>query len=209
MITLHYLQDIDMCKLIRQKLERAYEQLMCSLTDQSILPYCPTLYPIPFMVVKKYRVGYYLTKVMFYSLTYPDAKDFNKFAIYINATLIEKFPHHLCGLLGHEIAHIIDSKGKVEMTKENLALILKDRLNYLKAKEKSAADVYHCFAEPIQSKIKDWNIQSTRKDIEYSVLTYSQLVNQEEFDNIIFGDRYEDYKEFIKFNLNRLNGKEI
>jgi hypothetical protein len=95
---------------------------------------------------------------LFYAITYPDVKDFNKFAIYIYERLIEKSQNLLPGLICHEIAHVIASKGRVELTKEDLALILKDRLSYINAKEKSAEDVYYCFTTEIQSKIKEWDI---------------------------------------------------
>ena|SRR5919109_3766179 len=195
----------NISKEVIRYINTIYRQVISSLTDRPILPYYPNLYPTPFMIVKKYKVGFYLTKVLFYSLTYPDVKDFHKFAIYINLSLIEKFPNYLHGIIGHEIAHVIASKGRVESTEEDLALILKDRLSYINAKEKSAENVYSYFAEPIQSKIKEWNVHSALQDIEDSVTKLSQLVNQEYFDKMIFGDKLEEYKQFIKFNLNKIN----
>ena len=205
--TSHVLQDLARFDdSILAKLQFAYEQVISSISDKSVIPYYPNLYPIPFMIVKTYKVGYYSSKVLFYSLTYPDAKDFHKFAIYINKSLIENFPNYLHGVIGHEIAHVIASKGKVEMTKEDLAIILKhNRLAYIKEKEKSAENVYPKFAEPIQTKIREWNIQSTRKDIEDLVAIGAQLVNHEYFDKIIFGDKLDDYRQFIKFNLSKIN----
>jgi hypothetical protein len=206
LITSDFLQDLGgrYELLILQKLELAYKQVVSSLSDKSVIPYYPNLYPVPFMIAKRYRVRFYLTEVLFYSLTYPDAKDFHKFAIYINIGLIKKFPNFLRGVIGHEIAHVIASGGKVELTKEDLALIRKDRLSYIKAKEKSAESIYPKFTESLQSKIKEWNIQSTRKDIQDSVAKGAQLVNQERFDKLIFGDKLEDYKQFISFNLTKI-----
>jgi Zn-dependent protease with chaperone function len=65
---------------------------------------------------------------LFYALTYPDVKDFDKFAIYFYEGLTQKVPDLLSGVIGHEISHVIASKGRVQLTKEDLALILKDRL---------------------------------------------------------------------------------
>jgi hypothetical protein len=48
-------------------------------------------------------------------------------------------------------------------------------------------------------------VQSALKDIEDAVSRDSQLVNQESFDKLTFRDKLEDYKEFIKSNLNRVN----
>jgi hypothetical protein len=91
----HYLQDVDRYESIRQKAGFAYQQVISSLTDKSLLHYSPNVYLVPFMIVKKYKVGSYLSKVLFYRLTYPDVKDFHRFAIYINVHLIEKYPNHI------------------------------------------------------------------------------------------------------------------
>jgi hypothetical protein len=201
----YYLQDVDRYESIRQQADLAYQQVISSLTDKTLLHYNPNVYLVPFMIVKKYKVGSYLTKVLFYSLAYPDVKDFHKFAIYVNVHLIEKYPNHLHGIIGHEIAHIIASRGRVEITKKDLALILKDRLSYIQTKEESARNIYSYFEEPIQSNIKKWNVQSALKDTEDSVSKDSQLVNQESFDKLIFRDKLEDYKQFIISSLNRVN----
>jgi hypothetical protein len=205
LIVSDFIQSIGICEPILQKLEFAYEQVINSLIDKSVIPYHPNLYPIPFMIVKRYRIGFYPTRVLFYALTYPDVKDFHKFGIYIYKGLIEKFPNLLPGAIGHEIAHVIASKGSVELTKEDLALILKDRLGYINAKEKCAQDVYCCFSKEIQSKIKEWNIQSTRQEREDSITKDAQLVNQDCFDKLIFGHKLEDYKQFVRFNLNKIS----
>ena len=192
------------CEPVIQNLQSAYEQVINCLIDKSVIPYYPNIYPVPFMIIKRYRVRFYTTHVLFYALTYPDVKDFTKFAIYIYEGLIEKFQNSLPGLIGHEIAHVIASKGRVELTKEDLVLILKDRLSYINAKEKSAEDVYYCFTKEIQSKIKEWDIYSRTQEIEDYITKDAELVNQEYFDKRVFGDRLEDYKQFVKFNLNKI-----
>jgi hypothetical protein len=200
-----FIQKLGKYEQIVQKLEPSYEQVISSLTDKSVIPYYPNLYPIPFMIIKRYKVSFYPTRVLFYSLTYPDVNNFHKFGIYIYKGLIENFPSLLPGVIGHEIAHVIASKGRVELAKEDLALILKNRLGYINAKEKSAEDVYCCFAKEIQSKIKEWNIQSRLQEIKHSIAKDAQLVNQECFDKLIFGDKLKDYKQFVKFNLNKIS----
>lgn len=186
-----------------QNLQSAYEQVINSLVDKSLIPYIPNIYPVPFMVIKRYRVRFYTTRVLFYTLTYPDAKDFTKFAIYIYESLIDKFPN-LSGLIGHEVAHVIASKGRVELTKDDLALSLKDRLAYINAKETSAEDVYYCFTKEIQSKIKEWDMYSRKQEIEDYITKDAELVDQESFDKRVFVDRLEDYKQFVIFNLNKI-----
>jgi hypothetical protein len=187
-----------------QNLQSAYDQVVKSLIDKSLISYYPNIYPVPFMIIKRYRVRFYTTRVLFYALTYPDVKDFNKFAIYIYEGLIEKFPNLLYGLIGHEIAHLIASKGMVELRKDDLALSLKDPLAYINAKEKSAEDMYYCFTKEIQSKIKEWNTYSRKQEIEDHITKDAELVDQESFDKRVFGDRLEEYKQFVKFNLNKM-----
>jgi hypothetical protein len=186
-----------------QNVQSAYEQVINSLVDKSLIPYIPNIYPVPFMVIKRYRVRFYTTRVLFYAITYPDAKDFTKFAIYIYESLIDKFPN-LSGLIGHEVAHVIASKGRVELTKDDLALSLKDRLAYINAKEKSAEDVYYCFTKEIQSKIKEWDMYSRKQEIEDYITKDAELVDQESFDKRVFGDSLEEYKQFVIFNLNKI-----
>jgi hypothetical protein len=65
--------------------------------------------------------------------------------------------------------------------------------------------VYCCFAKEIQSKIKEWNIQSRLQEIEDCITKDAQLVNQECFDKLIFGDKFKDYKQFVKFNVNKIS----
>ena len=205
MIASDFIQSISRCEPAIQKLQSAYEQVINSLIDKSVISYYPNLYPVPFMVIKRYRVRFYSTRVLFYALAYPDVNDFNKFAIYVYEGLIENFLDLLPGLIGHEIAHVIASKGRVELTKEDLALILKDRLGYINAKEKSAEDKYYCFTKEMQSKIKEWNMYSRRQEIEDSITKDAELVNQEYLDKRIFGDRLEEYNQFVKFNLNKID----
>jgi hypothetical protein len=41
---------------------------------------------------------------------------------------------------------------------------------------------------------------SRKQEIEDFITKNAQLVNQECFDKLLFGDRLEDYKQFVKFN---------
>jgi hypothetical protein len=41
---------------------------------------------------------------------------------------------------------------------------------------------------------------SRKQEIEDSITKNAQLVNQECFDKLLFGDRLEDCKQFVKFN---------
>ena len=67
-----------------------------------------------------------------------------------------------------------------------------------------AEDAYYCFTKEMQSKIKEWDMYSRRQEIEDSITKDAQLVNQECFDELVFGDRLEEYKQFVKFNLHKI-----
>jgi Peptidase family M48 len=196
--------SVGICEPALQNLQSAYEQAINSLIDKSVIPYYPNLYVVPFMIIKRYKVRFCVTRTLFYALTYPDVKDFDKFAIYLYEGLTQKVPDLLSGVIGHEISHVIASKGRVQLTKEDLALILKDRLDYISAKEKSAEEMYYYFVKEMQYNIKKWNTYSRRQETEDSITKDAELVDQEYFDKWIFGDRLEEYKQFVKFNLNKI-----
>jgi hypothetical protein len=80
-----------------------------------MLPYHPIIYPIPFMLSIKYKTGREVTRDLFYSLSYPSVPEVRKFSIYILLSVCEKFPDHLVGLNGHDIAHVIAAKGEVKI----------------------------------------------------------------------------------------------
>ena len=54
---------------------------------------------------------------------------------------------------------------------------------------------------------KELNVQSARRNIEDSVVKDTQLVNQESFEKLIFSNKLEDYKQFVKFSLNKVNNE--
>jgi hypothetical protein len=138
---------------------------------------------------------------LFYSITYPDKNNFENFAIYPTLSLIERLPDCLTGAIGHEIAHIIASEGKVSISKSDLYLILRNREENAKSREKKAEEVYKYFSEPVLSEIIRWDRISMQKDVEKTVSNGIQLINQQNFDKIIFKEKLEKYHDFIKSKL--------
>lgn len=206
MILLDYLSkdDPEKLKVVERRLEDSYKQVIASLHDRSVLPYIPTVYPVPVAVARTYKLSAGLTRLLFYSVTYPDAKDFNRFAIYITLEVVEKFPQHLQGLLGHEVAHVIATKGEVRITEEDIALFLKNRLGHLQKQEKAGHDAYVYFTTEMHKKIEEWNAFSMREEIEKEITTQVVRVSQEEFDKFIFGKRLDDYHRFIKVKVEKV-----
>jgi hypothetical protein len=202
-----YLMNDERFRHAKLAIGKSYQDVMDSLADNlAVLPYHPIIYPIPFMLSRKYKTGKELAKALFYSLSYPDVSEFTKFSIYIVASVFEKFPDHLLGVMGHEIAHIIAAKGEVKLSEEDLGLILKSWPEFIEAKERTASCVYSYFREPTKSMIERWNEIAQDQETEHAMVEGVQLVDKEQFDRVVFGERIADFNQFIKLNLDRIRG---
>src|SRR5687768_10156284 len=187
-----YLMNDERFTHAKVAIGKSYKDVIDSLADKSMLPYHPTIYPIPFMLSRKYKTGKELARALFYSLSYPDVSEFTKFSIYIVVSVFEKFPGHLVGLIGHEIAHIIAAKGEVKLSEEDLRLILRSWPDFVEAKERTAFSMYSYFSEPTKSMIETWNEVTQQPETEHAVAEGIELVDKEQFDRVIFGERIAD-----------------
>jgi hypothetical protein len=201
-----YLMNDERFTHAKVAIGKSYQGVIDSLSDKSMLPYDPIIYPIPFMLSRKYKTGRELARALFYGLSYPDVSDFTKFSIYIVVSVFEKFPDHLVGLIGHEIAHIIAAKGEVKFSKEDLSRLLRSWPEFIEDKERMASRVYPYFREPTRSMIEEWNQIALRSETERAVAQGMQLVDKEQFDRLLFGERIADFKWFIEVNLDRIRG---
>jgi hypothetical protein len=202
-----YLMNDERFRDAKVAIGKSYKNVIDSLSDKSMLPYDPIIYPIPFMLSRKYKTGRELARSLYYSLCYPDVSEFTKFSIYIVVSVFEKFHDHLVGLIGHEIAHIIAAKGEVKLSEADLSRILRSWREFVEYKERMASRVYLYFREPTRSMIEEWNQIALRSETERAVAEGVQVVNKEEFDRLIFGDRIADFDRFIEVNLDRIRGK--
>ena len=171
-----------------------------------MLPYHPIVYPIPFMLSIKYKTRREVTRDLFYSLSYPGVSEVRKFSIYIVVSVCEKFPDHLVGLNGHDIAHVIAAKGEVKLSEEDVRLILRSWPDFIEAKERTASSIYSYFSEPTKSMIETWDEVTQQPEIEHAVTEGIELVDKEQFDRVVFGERIADFNRFIKLNLDRIRG---
>ena len=187
-------------------IKKSYQGVIDSLPDKSMLPYDPIIYPIPFMLSRKYKTGRELARALFYSLSYPDVSDFTKFSIYMVVSVFEKFPDHLVGLIGHEIAHIIAAKGEVKLSEEDLSRLLRSWPEFIEDKQRMASRVYLYFREPTRSMIEGWNQIALQSETEHAVAQGMQLVDKKQFDRLVFGERIADFERFIEVNLDRIRG---
>ena len=201
-----YLMNDGRFRHAKAAIGKSYKGVIDSLSDKSILPYDPIIYPIPFMWSRKYKTRGGLARALFYSLCYPDVLDFTRFSIYIGISLFEKFPDHLVGLVGHEVAHIIAAKGEVKMSEEDLSRLLRSWAEFVESKERTACRIYTYFGEPIRSMIERWNQIALQSETEHAVAEGMQLVDKEQFDRLVFGERIAEFKRFIEVNLDRIRG---
>jgi hypothetical protein len=185
---------------IRKIIELAYNQVIESLSEK-VLPYVPNIYPIPFMIAKTYTVHAKMVRVLFYSIVYPDKSNFEMLAIYPTLTLVERLSEHLTGAIGHEIAHIIALEGKVSISKSDLYLILRNREESAKSKEKKAEAAYKYFNDSVLSEITRWDQISVQKVTEEIVSKDVQLISQQHFDRIVFQENINHFYDFIKSKL--------
>jgi hypothetical protein len=56
--------------------------------------------------------------------------------------------------------------------------------------------------------VERWNEVTQQPETEYAVAEGIQLVDKEQFDRLIFGERITDFNHFIKLNLDRIRGSE-
>jgi hypothetical protein len=171
-----------------------------SLSDVSILPYIPNIYPISIIIATS-TIHARMVRDLFYSVVYPDKNNFERFAIYSTLTLIERLPNYLTGVLGREIPHIISLEGKVSISKSEIYSVLRNREENVELKEKKAEMGYKYFSKPIRSEINRWDRARMRKTIENIVSKDVQLVSQLNFDRIVFGENLKCFHDFIKSRL--------
>ena len=205
LISDRYLTNDERFSYAKLAIAKSYKDVIDSLADKAMLPYHPIIYPIPFMLSKRYRIGRELARALFYSLSYPDVWEFTKFSIYIVVSVFEKFPDYLVGLIGHEIAHIIAAKGEVKLKEEDLRLILRSWPDFIEAKERTASSIYSYFGEPTKSMIETWNKVALEPEMQHALTERVQLVDKEQFDRLIFGEqRVADFNRFIELNLEKI-----
>jgi hypothetical protein len=72
-----YLMNDERFRIAKLAIGKSYKDVIDSLADKStMLPYHPIIYPIPFMLSRKYKTGKELARALFYSVSYPDVSEF-------------------------------------------------------------------------------------------------------------------------------------
>jgi hypothetical protein len=54
--------------------------------------------------------------------------------------------------------------------------------------------------------IETWNVVALQPETEHAIAQGIQLVDKEQFDRLIFGERIADFNRFIELNLDRIRG---
>jgi hypothetical protein len=103
-------------------------------------------------------------------------------------------------------ANSLASTQAKELSEEDLRLVLRNWPDFIEAKERTASSIYPYFREPTRSMIEAWNQIALQFETEHVVAHGMQLVDNEQFDNLVFGERIADIRRFIESNLGRIRG---
>jgi hypothetical protein len=95
----------------------------------------------------------------------------------------------------------------VKLSEEDLSRFLRSWSEFVEDKERLASSLYPYFKEPTRSMIVGWNQIALRSQTQHAVAHGMQLVDKEQFDMLVFGERIADFKQFIEVNLDRIRGQ--
>lgn len=206
MIRTDYLSDAHLFRfdLIKSDITRKYERVIEQIRRKSVLPYIPTIYITPFMLVIQYRLHSRLARVVCYAVTYPDADNFDKLAIYVTLSVLEKYPEYATGILAHELAHVMALKGRAQITRAAITSMLRDKSRFIKAREKRAENFYKYFPDDIRVLLREWDALSDREDIGENVAKDAQTVNIRLFEELVFGAKLNEYHKYVRSKLSNI-----
>jgi len=187
---------------IESTVKTVYVEVLSSIKDPARLPYTPVLYVIPWIPMKK--LGR-LARLYYYNLMFADPKNFEKYAIFSVLNFLERFQKYIAGGLGHEIAHIIQTKGRAEVELLEIVGYIKNPIKTKMKREVDAKEFYELFNEPIQSTIRKWNELSKYPEIMEEVSYDAQVVDMKRFCKLIFGDKEQEFEQHIAEKLSKIH----
>jgi hypothetical protein len=112
----------------------------------------------------------------------------------------------MVGIIAHEIAHVIAFRGKVDINREGLLSMLRDRAAYIRARERKSEAYYNCFSQAVQAMIRRWNSIAEVQETGDYVAKDAQVVDIRNLEKLVFRDKLEEYHRFIRAKLQQMNG---
>jgi hypothetical protein len=168
-----------------------------SIKEPTKLPYIPVVYVISWVPMKELRSGSTIARLYHYNLIFVDPKNFERYAIFSTLNFLDRFQDYIGGGLGHEVAHIIQVKGKIEVELLQIFQYIKDPIQAEGKKEVDAKEFYELFNEPVQSTIRKWNELSKYQEIMDEVAYDAEIVNMKRFCELIFGDKEQQFEHHM------------
>lgn len=169
--------------------------VLSSITESAMIPYIPVVYVMPFVIFKINQTKLGKFRVWYYNMLGIDPSDFKRYAIFTSINFIEKFPKYGAGGLGHEVAHLLQTKGEVKVSVELLKQTIDNPVVNGK-KEQDAERFYDYFKEPIKSLIKRWNYLSSCKEIKEELIHDAQTLDLDNLQLILLGSARWRYEAF-------------
>ena len=187
-------------KKSRQVFEKAYLEVLESLADPKNLPYVPTLYIFPYLLIKvipvSTREGVLLTESAMQSI---DPSDTMKLAIFASVYMKRlPFKEIVC-TLAHEIVHFIAKRGSVDVTLEDVRARLLGRgyLDVHKSQEQAARKAYDLFKEPLRSRLIRSDKGITARKYKKEVTAGAKFMKSDDFLEYILGDKYDNFEKEV------------
>jgi hypothetical protein len=196
--------DINRFEKIRLVIENEYSKVLSSINEPARVPYIPTVYVIPWIVTREiaHMRRFYYSQMSF------DPKDFERWAIFSSLNFLERFQDHIAGGLGHEIAHFLQTKGKVKISRKMLIQQMEDPYYAEARKEREAEEAYGFFKEPVKSMIRKWTMLSRYREIKDEVIFGAEIIDSDRFRKLILRNRRKQFDQFIKTKIKEIQDQD-
>lgn len=186
-----------------------YSGVLSSIKEPKKLPYAPIVYVIPWVPTKELKKGSMTATLYHYNLMFADPKNFERYGIFSVLNFLERFQKYIAGGLGHEIAHFIQTKGRVELELPQMADFIRNPIQAELRKESDAGEFYDFFNEPTKSAIRNWNKLSTFPEVINEVMYDAETVDINKFCKLIFGDREQQFNEYMTQMVKRKISRDL
>jgi hypothetical protein len=183
--------------------EKAYRKVFEKIIDLKVLPYVPTLYIFPYILVDivptSKEEGIRSTSFAMQSVD-PSAPT-ERLAIFAPVYL-NKLPfQEIVYSLAHEIAHFVRRKGSVESALEEIKRKLRmGSLGMRESIEKAATETYDIFKEPFKTQLIESDRRMARGEYR-KVREGARIMKRGEFMAYILGERFPDFIKYVEEKL--------
>jgi hypothetical protein len=204
-VSSEYLAGEDLARYgrIESIVKTEYAEVLASIKDPAKLPYTAVIYVIPWVLIQEVKRGSMTARGYHYNLIFVDPKNFERYAIFSVLNFLDRFQDYISGGLGHEVAHIIQTKGRIELELPEIYRYIENSLQVEMKKEVDAEEFYDLFNEPIRSAIRKWNKLSKYPEIKKEVCYDAEVVDMKKFLRLIFGDKESEFENYMRQKITK------